>query len=217
MELKEALMQMDALDDDQWTTDGAPKLDVLGDLVGSKVKRQDVVDAAPEFSKDNMVIPGDDTVSEDDDILLGDDEDLELDINPLRDYIEAGPQIEATFVPFLVALDVNLLNPLDEIISEQLDEAEKAVSLATELKNRLKRSRAYTRNRIKSEVPDMSNQQAIQAFIKSQTEARGAKFAQAKEAMKGVNIKSLDPRGAIDKAMARKNNRGAARPVRSLM
>jgi len=52
--IKEALGLMDAMDDDQWTADGAPKVEAvasLGEFEG--LKRADIIDAAPKFSRDN--------------------------------------------------------------------------------------------------------------------------------------------------------------------
>jgi len=49
-----ALGLMDAMDDDQWTADGAPKVDAvaeLGDL--ENIKRADIINAAPKFSRSN--------------------------------------------------------------------------------------------------------------------------------------------------------------------
>jgi hypothetical protein len=44
MDIKEALAQMDVLDDEQWTQEGSPKTEVVSELVGSKVRdRKSVV------------------------------------------------------------------------------------------------------------------------------------------------------------------------------
>lgn len=50
----EALGLMDAMDDEQWTNDGAPKVDVVADLADvENVKRADIINAAPKFSREN--------------------------------------------------------------------------------------------------------------------------------------------------------------------
>lgn len=57
MDIKEALSQMDPLDDDQWTQDGAPKVETVASLMNDfSVKRQDIVNAAPAFSRSNPVV-----------------------------------------------------------------------------------------------------------------------------------------------------------------
>lgn len=47
-----ALAQLDPLDDDQWTTDGSPKVETVSGLVGETVKRQDIINAAPDFNRE---------------------------------------------------------------------------------------------------------------------------------------------------------------------
>lgn len=55
--LKQALEEMDTLDNDQWTADGAPKVDHLKEATGNQdLKRQDILDAAPQFSRENPVV-----------------------------------------------------------------------------------------------------------------------------------------------------------------
>ena len=217
MDIKEALMSMDAFDDDQWTGDGAPKVDVVSEKVGEKVTRQQIIDLAPEFSKDNMVIDSEEQETTTTEEQTESEQTAEVSLELIHSYLEGDPLPEAQFVPLLMEIDPEALETFEKVLSEQLSAAEEAIVHATDLKNRLKRSLAYTRNRIKSEIPDMSNQQAIQAFIKSQTEQRDARVTTTRELLAGVDLKSLDPRAAIDRAMARKTQRGGTRPTRSLM
>lgn len=54
-QIRDALGMMDSMDDDQWTADGSPKVDVvndLGELEG--VTRAQILDAAPKFSRENF-------------------------------------------------------------------------------------------------------------------------------------------------------------------
>lgn len=222
MDIKETLLAMDALDDDQWTGDGAPRVDFVEGELGSKVTRQDIIDVAPEFSRENMVISGEDPVTEEaGDSTEGGDptsaEDEEVSMDSIEDYLSDDPMPEAEFVPYLMGVDKRALGVLEGVLIEQLQASEAAVSRATDLKNRVKVSLAYTRNRIKAEIPDVSNQEAIQAFIASQSAQRGERTEKTRELLKGVDLKSLDPRSAIDRAMARKTGRGGKRPTRGAM
>ena len=217
MDIKEALMSMDALDDEQWTGDGAPKVDVVSEVVGEKVTRQQILDLAPEFSQSNMVIASEEEQPEGGDPASEDEAQAEASMETIVEYLDGEPLTDADFIPLLMKTDVLALDTLEKVLVEQLTASEEAIARANDLKNRLKRSLAFTRNRIKSEIPDMSNQQAIQAFIKSQTEQRGQRVEKTRELLAGVDIKSLDPRSAIDRAMARKTQRGGTRPSRSLM
>lgn len=51
MDLKEALSLLDHEDDSHWTSDGQPVLAVVSDLVGRKVSREEIIEAAPEMSR----------------------------------------------------------------------------------------------------------------------------------------------------------------------
>ena len=212
MDIKEALMSMDALDDEQWTGDGAPKVDVVSEVVGEKVTRQQILDLAPEFSQSNMVIASEEEQPEGGDPASEDEAQAEASMETIVEYLDGEPLTDADFIPLLMKTDVLALDTLEKVLVEQLTASEEAIARANDLKNRLKRSLAFTRNRIKSEIPDMSNQQAIQAFIKSQTEQRGQRVEKTRELLAGVDIKSLDPRSAIDRAMARKTQRVALVP-----
>ncbi len=52
MLLKDALLSLQKDNDDHWTSDGAPRLDVLKELVGHDVTREDVTNEMPEFNRD---------------------------------------------------------------------------------------------------------------------------------------------------------------------
>ncbi len=216
MNIKEALANMDALDDDQWTADGMPKLSSISESVGSQISRQEVVDSAPEFSRGNMIIPEDADQKQDPDEKV-DPELPDVNFEILEKYLAGDPLPEREFIKYLNEVDAPELEALEQILVEQMDEANKAINLAEDLRNRVKLSLAYTRNRIKKEIPDLSNQQAIRTFIKSQTADREKRIIKTREILKGVDLKTLDPRAAIDRAMARKNTRGLGRPSRPLM
>lgn len=50
----DALELMDATDDEQWTNDGAPKVETVAALSGIEgLKRADIISASPEFSRTN--------------------------------------------------------------------------------------------------------------------------------------------------------------------
>lgn len=221
MNIQEALMSMDALDDDQWTGDGAPKVSAVEEVLGEKTTRQAIIEVAPEFSRENMVIASnepEEALPEGGDQESDTDEEvLTVSTEIIEEYLSDDPMTEAQFIPLLMRVEPEQLGMMEQVLIEQLTEAEAAIVRATDLKNRVKRSLFFTRSRIKSEVPDVSNQEAIQAFIKSQTETRSAKIKYTREVLAGVDLKSLDPRAAIDRAMARKAGRGGSRPVRPMM
>lgn len=61
--ITEALLMMDSMDDDQWTADGSPKVDVVNKLAELEgITRAQILDAAPKFSRENFDV----SASEDD-------------------------------------------------------------------------------------------------------------------------------------------------------
>lgn len=72
--IKAALAQLDPLDDDQWTADGAPKVETVSGLVGESVKRQDIVNAAPDFNREKASAGDDDEGTEGDNGGSGEDD-----------------------------------------------------------------------------------------------------------------------------------------------
>jgi hypothetical protein len=49
--IREALAKLDIDNDNHWTTEGVPRLDVMKDLVGDAVSRSDITSAAKGFSR----------------------------------------------------------------------------------------------------------------------------------------------------------------------
>lgn len=52
MELMQALKQLDPNNDEHWTADGLPRVDVVTALLGKTVGRQDITNAAPELTRE---------------------------------------------------------------------------------------------------------------------------------------------------------------------
>lgn len=220
MNIKEALAQLDTLDDDQWTADGAPKTDAVSTLVGEKVSRSDITEAAPKFSRSNNDLEesatGDDPEAEKPAEETAEPE--ELDTTLVIEFADMDPMLPEELVEkVLKKLDPRLLPEIENIIHAQIIEFEKREKEMEELKRKLKLSRATAQLWIKQLVPDMSNQEAIQAYIRS-SHANRTKAAETIRSVLGglkpADIAKLDPRAPIDRAFSRKTTRGGARPVR---
>lgn len=54
--IKEALAKLACSNDNHWTSEGLPRLDVMKDLLGVAVSRADITAAATEFTRKNPVI-----------------------------------------------------------------------------------------------------------------------------------------------------------------
>ena len=212
MEIKEALSQMDVLDDDQWTQGGDPLISHVSTLVGRDVTRKEIIDAAPKFSKTNFVL---DLESKEPEIIV--EERETSDGSALEAFSVARSIQPSKFGAVLEAMPVEDLPEVETILLKQMETILKQERALEELKRITKMNLSTTRLWIKTLLPDVYNQQAIQDYIKSSTAERQRKagaVAAVLGQMKVEDIKALDPRAPIDKAFARKTGRGAARPVR---
>lgn len=219
MDIKEALSQLDALDDDQWTTDGSPKTDVVSDLVGKKTSRAEIISMAPKFTRENMDLSGvnDNPVKEEEKEIDASSDDP-LDTSLLEAFAEMEPMLpEELAAKVLKDLPKELLPEIEKLLIEQIAVLAQRQAEVDEINRKLKLSLATTRSWIKLLIPDMTNQQAIQEYIRKSAENRNAKAKAITEALGGLkpsDLMKLDPRAAIDRAFARKTARGGQRPTR---
>jgi len=223
MDIREALSQLDGMDDAHWTADGAPATSAVSDLVGSKVTRAQITDAAPKFSRENMdltEIEEETTNAEEEGLREGQEEvtDEPVDASILSEFADMEPMLPNEFAEkVLHKTDPRLLPQIETMLAEQLQAVEAKEKEVEEMKRKVKLSKALTVTWIKQLVPDMSNQEAIQAYIRSSQENRAAKAQEIQQVLGGLkpaDIAKLDPRATIDKAFARKTARGGQRPVR---
>ena len=218
MNIKEALAQLDALDDEQWTEDGAPKTDVVSKLVGKKVSRAEIIDAAPKFSRKNQDLTIEEETKEPEQAPIVEPETVPLDMTLLEAFAEMEPMLPQELADkVLKDLPKELLPEVEKLLIEQIAELAARQKEVDEMSRKLKLSLATTRTWIKALIPDMSNQEAIQAYIKASAENRNAKAKAVHDALGGMKITDLvklDPRAAIDRAFARKTGRGVNRPMR---
>ena len=206
MELREALEHLDTMDDSHWTADGAPALEVLFGMVGKKVSRQNVVDAAPKFSRQNTDL-GEVTKPAPAIVV----ETPTIDVSKLVTVDE--PMGQREFAIWLNTISKEALPSTETILMQQIEQTEKAEKTAQEMKANLKISLKMTRDRIKAEIPDLTEREANQAYLKSQHDLRSAKVQVTREILKGLKPSDLDPRAMIDRVMARKTQRGTQRPT----
>lgn len=217
MDIKEALSQLDTMEDSHWTGDGAPAVEVVSNLLGQKITRAEITNAAPKFTRKNT-----DLTDINDEKTHVEKEDLrkeeEVDTSILQQFSEMPPMLPNDLAEkVLKKIDPSLLIHVESMMTEQLLEIEKKESELEELKRRVKMGRALTKTWIKQLVPDISNQEAIRQYIRSSQKNRAKKSQDIKNVLGGLNpsdIAKLDPRATIDKAFARKTARGGQRPVR---
>ncbi|MAD98774.1 MAG: hypothetical protein Unbinned200contig1000_12 [Prokaryotic dsDNA virus sp.] len=213
MEIKEALAQLDSMEDSHWTADGAPATAAVTEIIGRKVSRQEIIDAAPKFTRENM-----DLSEKQEEEQEQEEEEEMIDISLLEDFSVEEPMDPSELVEnFLKKMDPKLLPQVMDILTKQLQIIEEKEKQLQEMKRKVKLCRATTSSWIKQLIPDMTNQEAIKAYIQSSFNNRMKKSKQIQEILGGLkpsDIAKLDPRAAIDKAFARKTGRGGQRPVR---
>ncbi len=195
MNIAQALEQLDRENDAHWTQDGAPRIDIVSTLVGSQVSRQQIVDAAPEFSRIPIVNPeGDDAVSNE--AADGDDE------QPVDDHY------------------ADLCDAVDRQKKTLQDAHDKQAAAAANLaeQNRLL---AELHDACEKLRPRNTNQQNIIEAITRSNQLRAEKGDRMKQlAASGLtpaDIKRLTTvKAPIDQAMTRKTQRGTQRPNRGV-
>lgn len=225
-----ALGQLDPKNDDHWTSDGLPRLDALK---VSGVKRGDVTDAAPNFTRDNPNLeapaaaggestsgqgaegaptPGDDQAQE------GGDQEQAQDEGGRDGDDEQGDEGDG---------DEDEGDEPSADIADDLDEAELAVIEAKARLEEVEAAAAEVKKEVDAAQAEHDRLVAIRdankrphqdmedrlAFIQRQQAERARRAGVAQEALKGVNLDHLDPRSPLDRSMARKKGFGhRARP-----
>jgi len=217
-----ALAQLDPLDDDQWTTDGSPKVETVSGLIGETVKRQDIVNAAPDFNREKASTVED---NEDfSDVVKENDSNEDVEISSENTFSEmSGDEVlkpemsPSEFQSWLLTVAKEGLEEIESSLKKQNDEVGQEIKKLQDLQKRITTVITMTRNRIKEAFPNSVDAHAIRSFIESQTAARAARVERRQTILKGIRPDELDYRAPIDAAMARKTKRGAQRPVRPLV
>lgn len=221
MKIKEALEQMDVLDDSQWTQEGAPRVEIVEEMIGAKTTRSEIIAAAPKFSRTNRDLTEgtpDDDEKEPIQEQETQDPSAPLDTSKLEEFADMEPMLPEQFAnTVLKEMPKEHLPEVERLLIEQMIEIEAREKQLEEMKRRVKMSLATTRLWIKTLIPDMSNQEAIRAYIQSSQKNRANKAKNISEALNGLKVSDLaklDPRAPIDRAFARKTGRGGQRPER---
>lgn len=188
MDIREILMNLDALDDDQWTADGAPKIASVSAALGETVTRQQIVDAAPGFTRENMVIDG-----------YGDNgepAEVEAPDEPIS-FDEKG-ELEAEKAE------------LESNVSRMTKELESAKARQVEWIKRL--------DEIADQLlvldPPMTNAERARNFINASNEARLRRHGVAALIVANLPKEARTVGTPLDNAFARRNRRGGDRPTR---
>ena len=225
MDLKEALLQLDALNDDHWTGNGDPLITAVEEFTGFPVSRKEVIDVAPDYTRKSagdgtsMLLPKE----EDEGSAVPEKEKAE-EVIPVSD--DDGASLMAEFVDENYD-DLNQ-EDMNQFVSEVSDEdavagivalekveagLSKDIANLTTKQNKIRLLKKMVRLAINARQPTNTNQQAIRDYIKSQYDERSRKS----DVMKGFqsfDLSSMDPRSKLDQVMAQKPKPGSKRPER---
>lgn len=209
MEIKEALAQLDVLDDDQWTTDGLPRVEVVEKILGRSTSRADITNADPGFNRSTATSQPETSQSldpepqETPDAEEAKEEKVEVSMDPF-DLKEAQLQTEIEDLSLLASEKIRELNALKKQVAE-LSAIQNRKVLALERMRRLR--------------PGRRDANTIGAYLAQAAKTREERAQRAMAFIAGgTNIKDvlaqLSIKAPIDVAMnKRKAAPGSTRPA----
>jgi hypothetical protein len=196
MDIVEALRQLDEMNDDHWTADGAPAVDAVRSILGRPASRQEITAAAPLFSRQNLELP--------------DDEEEKA----------SAPDPEPSLEEAFEAPEDEMLDPVSpaRLRKMSVEELERMIALGDRMAavrnknieqlqeeiNQIRINAKMAKNAIASRNPQETNQAAILAYIRSQTAVRQYRNETARGVLaqiEGLDMGSLTPGAPIDAAL----------------
>lgn len=229
MDIKTALNQLDPLDDEQWTTDGAPRVDAVAKILGTEVTRKQITDAAPDLTRDKVA---ESTTAKESDAPATDDDVDELEAELAQDG-EPSPPIESEGqVEHVAEFDAGYVEPADnvvgmdprvvcqdvELIDRALAEFERQAVILDQrreaclkkLKDLGQRSALLNKYRARLAGPaGRGNPRAIQDYLAAGQRARAERAARARRFIDAGTTaddvaKQLSSKAPIDQAMGKR-------------
>lgn len=238
MDLKAALLSMDPLDDDHWTTDGAPRIEVLKTMTGAReLTRENVINFAPDFNRESSKKPNillmnksmeaqvdaeeegqgrEEVLTAEENIDLAPEDFPGSDLSPFFwaavSALEEIPFNPKSYNDAVGKMDTNEISLLVVEIDKHRDQVDRSIVELTQHTKILKMVKVQTNHRLLRVSPEMSNQEAIRNVINNANEQRKARAMDRSLIVKYIGEGNLDPRSVLDRAMSRKNKRGGERP-----
>ena len=187
--LGDALETLNPENDDHWTADGAPKLSALEIVMGDKVKRADVTNMFPLFTRE---------VSAE---------------NAAITKTEAEMKLERAAKAPVVEEDIGeALHDAVDNAEFDLNSARADLDTATIALGKAQESYADALKARDDAFPPMTNTQNIREFLDEQHRQRVARFTHSDAFIRKADAAFL-AKAPIDKAFTSKRNRGTRRPV----
>ena len=186
MDILAALGELDSMEDDHWTNDGAPMVTVVKEILGENITRQEIIDVAPNFSRENMELPTQETPDQEtaadetsdqeitdetsDDETASDETSDEVNYSEI--FIVRSPMRDNEFLRFLKSVPEDQLETVRTTIHEHQLMLRKAEKKMTEHLACVDLACMYVDDHFKTVFPDMTDAEANQAYIASQNKQR---------------------------------------------
>lgn len=162
--IREALLKLDSANEEHWTTEGLPRLDVMKDLVGEAVSRADITGAAKSFSRSNATL--EEATPEGGEQTQPDAGAPPADVTPPVTTPPAEPTVETPFDDTGEELEG------DEAVEAELEAARKNFADAQERLREANAAMDVVINRREEEAAGRTTAHDIKAYQKSQQAQR---------------------------------------------
>ena len=211
--IKQALNELDPFDDSQWTAEGLPRMGAVEELVGdSSIKRRDVTNAAPEFSREIAKSNKDSVAVSPDEFAIAKDKDVDTaakdtDEATVTENTEAVTSAKDTDEAYqeLNEVALGLREELSQLaISFKEAEVHKKDTVAKLQKIEESMLKMY---------PNISNSDAIREYITSQQKIKAQRYSNVNEILKGINVNDLRTMSPLDASRKRAVGFGKKRVV----
>lgn len=224
MNIKEALQQLDVDNDEQWTADGLPKVDVVSELVDETVTRKDIIDAAPQFTRENPEVETEDSQETSTNSSEESSNETETDVSTDTEDLNLNPiELEYVTVSDPVAFSqVHLQGRTKEEIETLLntidaDEVTSQRKIADE-KNRLEKIndvRSVVRTYYDTLFPGPTFEENQKSVINSEANRRRDNALKTQSIVGKLtekDVQELSGMSPVDFALRRKTGFGVNRP-----
>ncbi len=232
MKINQALESLDPSNDEHWTADGLPLMDVMSELVKSKreLTRAQVTNASPDFTRERArankeTDNGETSNAEEGEAETPKEASQAEEVNDLEETIEqSGKSTEEAPSPVELAPAQPEVNSLDAQLAEATEkmiQAQKTAATSKEDANAAADEVNAINRKMDALVKSDPNHATagIRAYINQQNKNRLRRAAGLAKFIESTGVnpadvsKAIDPRAPIDRAMhTRKPGRGTTRP-----
>lgn len=220
MSIAEALAQLDPENDEHWTSDGLPRIDVVQKVAGlKKLSRQEITDADPNFTRETAgKEAAAETEGETPEEAAAETEEQEVPIEEPVELPESGRVIDLPISTILGSQSLCEAASLE--LAELIAEAQQTAKEANQrVKDLAKQQDVITMVMDRRAKTDPNKQtEGIKDYLERARQAREAKAQRAKAFINAGTTpqavaEQLNPKSKLDQSMARKVGFGHSRPT----